>query len=92
MGKVRFRYKTSNQVRCSLLIGLLENLGSMIGGKPPFFTVIDKFNSLQLVEKLGVDVHIVKEADFEDPAMVNAIESGKTGQHISVDELMLGFK
>jgi len=54
--------------------------------------VIDKFNSLQLVEKLGVDVHIVKEADFEDPAMVNAIESGKTGQHISVDELMLGFK
>jgi hypothetical protein len=47
---------------------------------------------VQLAQKLGVDVRIVKEKDLEDIALVHAIESGKTGEHISVDELLRRFK
>jgi len=47
---------------------------------------------IQLAQKLGVDVNIVKEKDLEDLAMVHAIETGKTGEHIGVDELLAMFK
>lgn len=47
---------------------------------------------VQLAHKLGVDVSIVKEKDLEDLAMVHAIESGKTGKQISVEELLLRFE
>jgi hypothetical protein len=47
---------------------------------------------VQLAQKLGVDVSILKEKDLEDLALVRAIESGKTGELISVEELLLRLK
>ncbi len=47
---------------------------------------------VQLAHKLGVDVSIIKEKDLEDLALVHAIESGKTGETITVDELLARFK
>jgi hypothetical protein len=47
---------------------------------------------VQLAQKLGVDVSIVKEKDLEDLAMVRAIDSSKTGELISVEELLSRFK
>lgn len=47
---------------------------------------------VQLAQKLGVDVSIVKEKDLEDLAMVHAIDSSKTGELISVEELLSRFK
>lgn len=47
---------------------------------------------VQLAHKLGVEVNIVKEKDLEDLAMVHAIEAGKTGKHIGVEDLLAMFK
>lgn len=47
---------------------------------------------VQLAQKLGVDVSILNEKDLEDLAMVHAIESSKTGEVISIEELMARFK
>lgn len=47
---------------------------------------------VQLAQKLGVDVSILKEKDLEDLALAHAIDSGETGELISVEELRSRFK
>ena len=45
-----------------------------------------------LAKKIGVKVTYLTEADKEDIGMLNAINTGRTGEHVSTDNFLKNLK